>query len=409
MPFKNAARHLPGTVAAQPTLTARKSRPARPPSPRLTFTGRLRGPCFCGPTRVGLLQAAPALDSGRMATPSRAPSRFSPQLARDVLAISLHESDTAMGGDAPPEWVHLIPAGTFSGRDGRGPYTLDASAAQAVLDAFARHGADLPIDYEHQSLTATDKAGPVPAAGWIKALDLRADGLWAQVAWTPQAAALLAAREYRYLSPVFLHRKDGAVVELVGAGLTHTPNLHLRAAAARQLETHTVDELLERLIYMLNLPVTATGDEVVAELQKLIDRLTSAEAAAQAAQSRQPDPAEWVPVAQHRAVAEQLAALQAAQARAAAETAVTAAMRAGKLAPAMKDWALGYASKDPDGFAAWSEKAPVILPPDQTAAHSVAPNAGTDAALTEEDRIACALLGMSETEFATHKQELARA
>ncbi|WP_259304674.1 phage protease [Thermomonas sp. S9] len=237
-----------------------------------------------------------------MATPShvrpRSPARL---LARDVLAMSLHADPDPQGGAvSPPEWVHLIPAGVFSGRDGRGPYTLDAAA---VLEAFARHGADLPIDYEHQSLTATDKAGPVPAAGWITALDMREDGLWARVTWTPQAAALLAAREYRYLSPVFMHRQDGAIVELVGAGLTHTPNLHLRAAAARQLEAHAVDELLERLIYMLNLPVTATADEVAAELQKLIDRLTAAEAAAQAAQSAQPaapDPAQWVPMSQHK-------------------------------------------------------------------------------------------------------------
>lgn len=239
-----------------------------------------------------------------MATPSRRPLSPSRVLARDVLAISLHDSQ---GGDAaPPEWVHLIPAGVFSGRDGRGPYHLDAAA---VLAAFAAHGADLPIDYEHQSLSAADKAGPVPAAGWITALEMREDGLWARVAWTPQAAELLAGRQYRYLSPVFMHRKDGTVVELLGAGLTHTPNLHLRAAAARHLETHTVEDLIERLIMMLNLPTASTPEDVVAELQKLIDRLTAAEAAV--AQSRQIDPTQWVPMSQHRPVAEQLAALRA--------------------------------------------------------------------------------------------------
>lgn len=342
-----------------------------------------------------------------MATPSRKhPHPLGSRLARDVLAICLHGSSS--GGDAPPEWVHLIPAGTFSGRDGRGPYTLDPSAAQAVLDAFARHGADLPIDYEHQSLTATDKAGPVPAAGWITALEMREDGLWARVSWTPQAAELLAGREYRYLSPVFMHRKDGAIVELVGAGLTHTPNLHLRAAAARQLEAHAVDDLIERLIMMLNLPVTATGDEVAAELQKLIDRLTAAEAAAQAAQSAQPaapDPAEWVPVAQHRAVAEQLAALQAAQARAAAENAVAEAMRSGKLVPAMQDWALAYASQDPSGFAAWAASAPVVVP----TAGAPSAHRAQDDALTDEDRYVIAALGMSEAAYVAHKRALAHA
>lgn len=333
-----------------------------------------------------------------MATPSRRPLSPSRVLARDVLAISLHDSQ---GGDAaPPEWVHLIPAGVFSGRDGRGPYRLDA---EAVLAAFAGHGADLPIDYDHQSLEAAAKAGPVPAAGWITALEMREDGLWARVSWTPQAAELLAGREYRYLSPVFMHRKDGTVVELLGAGLTHTPNLHLRAAAARHLETHTVEDLIERLIMMLNLPTASTPEDVVAELQKIIDRLQAAEAAA--AQSRQIDPAEWVPMSQHRAVAEQLAAMQAQIAAEKAEAAVTAAMRAGKLAPAMKDWALSYASKDPEGFAVWAEKAPVILPPEDP--HRAAPRVASNAAtLTEEDRIACALLGMREADFAAHKKSL---
>lgn len=332
-----------------------------------------------------------------MATPSRRPLSPSRVLARDVLAISLHDSQ---GGDAPPEWVHLIPAGTFSGRDGRGPYHLDA---EAVLAAFAGHGADLPIDYDHQSLEAAAKAGPVPAAGWITALEMREDGLWARVSWTPQAAELLAGRQYRYLSPVFMHRPDGTVVELLGAGLTHTPNLHLRAAAARHLETHTVEDLIERLIMMLNLPTASTPEDVVAELQKIIDRLQAAEAAA--AQSRQIDPAEWVPMSQHRAVAEQLAAMQAQIAAEKAEAAVTAAMRAGKLAPAMKDWALSYASKDPEGFAVWAEKAPVILPPEDP--HRAAPRVASNAAtLTEEDRIACALLGMREADFAAHKKSL---
>ncbi|MCR6494797.1 phage protease [Thermomonas sp. S9] len=86
--------------------------------------------------------------------------------------------------------------GCFLGRDGRGPYTLDAAA---VLEAFARHGADLPIDYEHQSLTATDKAGPVPAAGWITALDMRG-GRPVGARHLDAAARRPAGRaQYRYL------------------------------------------------------------------------------------------------------------------------------------------------------------------------------------------------------------------
>jgi hypothetical protein len=28
------------------------------------------------------------------------------------------------GGATPPEWIHILPAGTFSGADGRGPFRV---------------------------------------------------------------------------------------------------------------------------------------------------------------------------------------------------------------------------------------------------------------------------------------------
>lgn len=292
---------------------------------------------------------------------------------------------------SPPEWVQLVPAGTFSGRDGRGPYRLDMAA---VLAAFNSAGVDLPIDYDHQTLDADAKAGPVPAAGWIKELQPRAGSLWGRVQWTPRAAELIAAREYRYLSPVFRHDKAGVVLALEGAGLTHYPNLYLAPVAHKQGADVTD---LTPIAQALGIE----GDADVAALAAHAARLLRDAAA------RQPDPAQWVPMSQHKAVADELAALQQRIAAEKAEADVAAAMRAGKLAPALKDWAIGYASRDAAGFASWVEKAPVILPADQPAAHRVASNADTACeALTEEDRIACALLGLSEADFAAHKKAL---
>lgn len=291
---------------------------------------------------------------------------------------------------APPEWVELIPAGTFSGRDGRGPYTLDIGA---VLAAFEKGGIDLPIDYEHQTLSADEKAGPVPAAGWIKELAAREGALWGRVEWTPRAAELIGQKEYRFLSPVFRHDKAGRVLALEGAGLTHYPNLDLTPVAHHQGDADMTD--LKTLAEALGAAPDADAQTLVAHAKSLRE-----------AAARQPDPAQWVPIAQHRAVADELAKLQSAIAAEKAEAAVREAMSAGKLAPAMKDWALAYAGKDPEGFAAWCAAAPVIVAPDASA-HRVAPNAGTAAeALTEEDRIACQLLGMSEADFAAHKKTL---
>lgn len=297
--------------------------------------------------------------------------------------------DGADAPPSPPEWVELIPAGAFFGRDGRGPYTLDRAA---VLAAFVQGGIDLPIDYEHQTLEAEAKAGPVPAAGWIKELQARDGALWGRVEWTPKAAELIAAREYRFLSPVFRHDKQGRILALEGAGLTHYPNLDLTPVANRKGDAMDLAPIAEAL--------GAPADADVATLAAHAKTLKETAA-------RQPDPTEWVPIAQHQAVAAELAALQAQVAREKAEAAVTAAMRAGKLAPAMQDWALSYATKDPEGFAAWCDKAPVILPLDAgKSAHRVASNADT---LTDEDRYVCAMLGLAEADFAAHKRALGAA
>ncbi len=290
---------------------------------------------------------------------------------------------------SPPEWVMLIPAGVFSGRDGRGPYTLDAAA---VIDAFERGGIDLPIDYDHQTLDASDKTGPVPAAGWIKELDVREGILWGRVAWTPKAAGLIAAREYRFLSPVFRHDKQGRVVALEGAGLTHYPNLDLEPVAHQKGDDMT--------------DLTPIADALGVEGDTSVAALAAHAARLKESASRPPDPAEWVPMAQHKTVAEELAKMQAEAAAREAERLVAAAMSAGKLAPALKDWAMSYATKYPDAFADWTAKAPVVVAAD---AGHVASNARTEDGLTEEDRIACRLLGMAESDFAAHKKTIVHA
>lgn len=63
-----------------------------------------------------------------------------------------------------------------------------------------------------------------PAAGWIKDIQLRSDGIYGVVDWTERAAEYLKNREYRYLSPVVLTQGKGRrVVALHSAALTNTP------------------------------------------------------------------------------------------------------------------------------------------------------------------------------------------
>ena len=93
-------------------------------------------------------------------------------------AVHLFSALPAGSTGQGPEWVHLIPAGTFSGADGRGPYTLHNP--EAVITASIAAG-KLPIDENHAIDLAAPKGGPSPARGWIVELQSRTDGLWGKV------------------------------------------------------------------------------------------------------------------------------------------------------------------------------------------------------------------------------------
>ena len=135
-------------------------------------------------------------------------------------------------GDAVPTDAHLLHPGPFRANDGRprdvSAWMLDASIAAAVIDRASRKSGDTLIDYEHQSLHTEWNGQPVPAAGWFRDLVWRdGKGLYAVgIRWTDRARALIAAREYRYISAVFSYLPStGEVQEIVSVALTNTPAL----------------------------------------------------------------------------------------------------------------------------------------------------------------------------------------
>ncbi|MGL9772882.1 MAG: phage protease [Sodalis sp. (in: enterobacteria)] len=121
----------------------------------------------------------------------------------------------------------------------------------------------------------------------------------------------------------------------MNAALTNVPALDgmvaLLAATSQQLTgENNVDELLEQLHWMLNLPLSATPEEMTVELKKLIDRLSGGQGTAAArinllsllgekdnqiaALSQQtstpPDPATYAPVSVANELREHLATHQ---------------------------------------------------------------------------------------------------
>lgn len=239
-------------------------------------------------------------------------------------------ADAALEGEAPAR-IRVTPWGHVQST--RGDFVVDEAAALAVREAFAAHGADLPIDYEHQTLGGAfaSPRGTAPAAGWITALEaVPGEGLYATVTWTSEARQMLTARQYRYLSPVaIINRADRRLVAIHSAALTNKPAIVGMEALVHTEETgmeasHT-DEVAA-LSEALDLPVETPLGEVLAAARGRIHAL--------AAEGR----------------------------RKAAEERVAVVAAAGKLCDAQRDWALRLALSQPELFEEWAATAPVPAP-----------------------------------------------
>jgi phage I-like protein len=153
-------------------------------------------------------------------------------------------------GAQAPLWVMVLRTGAWLGHP-TAPEVVTPEHLHAALDSFARHyqshGADLVIDYHHGSVLAARTGAKAPAAGWIRAMELRNDGteLWGRVLWTAEAAAAIGRREFRYLSPVLRFgwpdRVTGKPIALQihSVALTNTPTKPPPRTAAAHRTHHS--------------------------------------------------------------------------------------------------------------------------------------------------------------------------
>jgi phage I-like protein len=278
--------------------------------------------------------------------------------------------------DSAPGWVHLLPAGTFSGADGRGPF--DAGDLAALIAASMAAG-QLPIDENHATDLAGKQGQPAPARGWITAMEARDDGVWGRVEWTASGQALLADKAYRGISPVFLATKDGGqVTRILRAALTNDPNLPLKT-----LHTRSQDMDLSAFRTALKLPEAADGAAILAAVTALHMRSTETDAAlarlAKAAGA--PDGADADALMTHLQaqaakiagagdaakladtvvqLQTQLDTLKSAQAKAEAVRVIDAAITAGKPIKALRDHYIARHQADPAGVAKELEAMPSL-------------------------------------------------
>lgn len=326
--------------------------------------------------------------------------------------------------------IKLLPYGTYSGRDGRGPYKLDGKAHAEQVIATTRTrlaGADMMFDYDHQSALAAvpGVGGTARASGWIKADTLSAedDGIYASVEWTGPAEEALKKREYRYYSPYFFRRpKTGEVTRIQNVGLTNSPNLELPALASQEAQRSTQGETMTQialapLVSALALSASAGETEVLAAIgalkttaadgEKVLasarttlglaadvdgEGVLAAVAAAATGAGAEPDPAKFVPITALTEIRTELATIREEKVLAMVDQAVAG----GQITPGQKDWALKLGRKDVGELQSFLGTAPVF---EGARTHAEKKVAVTVTSLTEEQVIACEMTGTSREDF----------
>ena len=293
-----------------------------------------------------------------------------------------------------PDTIKILPVGNVSSE--KGNFIVDKESFQFMKAEMERRGIDIVIDYEHQTLDNVQ----APAGGWVKELIYTDEAIMAKVEWTPRAEEYLKNKEYKYLSPVILTRKkDNKAVVLHSIALTNTPAINGMFAIVNSTDTEDaynkiaegdlkmVD--LKKIIELLGLSEDATEEQVMAELIKRLSKpADKGDEKIDEKPDENPDGTKEVVAnsvilgllgldgnAKTEDVAGKIMALKTGSLNQKkeiediikkmkerdAEDAVLTAMKAGKVTAAQKDWAKAYALKDSEGFAAFVDKAPVIM------------------------------------------------
>jgi phage I-like protein len=348
----------------------------------------------------------------------RTATLFSDQISAHAVMLGADAAAEPVDG-AGGRWIMLLPTGSFSGRDGRGPYTTDNMAGmRLVIEATAQRAGstDLVVDYDHQSQFSAvpGVGGQAPAAGWIKRFEARPDGLYGLINWTDRAAQSIRAGEYRYISPVYQHDKAGKVLRLISAGLTNTPNLDLAAVAA-SAQPNQQEPDMKNIAAALGLPEDADENAILTAINKALTSTASIATAAGLAGTAKPeeivtainsaragvDPAKFVPIEQVMALQTAVKVLQDKMEGDDAETAVNTAIKDGKLAPALKSWGLDYHKKDAAGFQSFVDGSPVLTAVQRT---TTTTGKTTDDDLTAEDLAVMNQMGLTREAFLKAKK-----
>ncbi|MGI6402875.1 MAG: phage protease [Oscillospiraceae bacterium] len=242
--------------------------------------------------------------------------------------------------DGVPKHLKILPLGLVKSQ--KGDFLVDEESFASIRQDFRQRQLQIPIDYEHQTL----KDMQAPAAGWIKELSLKPDGIYGLVEWTPKAAEFLTNKEYKYCSPVIMARSsDRKAVKLHSVALTNTPAIDAMTPIVNSSKPEDMlpnggvqkpSASMETLAQLLQLPATATIEDIYQAVSQLLGTQTTLKL--------------------------EVDTLQFQAHKALVENTVELALREGKIAPFQREWAFQSAMNSYDDFTLWLKNTPTMVP-----------------------------------------------
>jgi phage I-like protein len=308
-----------------------------------------------------------------------------------------------------PKRIQLLPPGpTIEGRDGRKWIVRSGKAVAEASNAWLPNHS---IDENHAVDHKAPKGESSPAFGWFNNITVETNGsIWADVAWTKKGEEAIAALEYRYISPVFLHDEKGEISTILRAALSNSPNLDIKSLNSQEpaspaKESTNMD--LKEIAAALGLPETATEAEVRAALAASKTSLNAAAAKPQNVDLAAYAPRTDLAAMETRAVTAEnkLAELNAAAFKTEVTAAVDRAIKDRKIAPASREQYLSLCNTKEHlenlkkAFAA----SPAIVGDTQTQTAAGAPPA-SQTALNAEELQAAKAIGYTAEQWAKLKE-----
>lgn len=277
-----------------------------------------------------------------------------------------------------PEEIKILPLGEV--KSTKGTFLVDDASVDMILKSFKDRKIDLVVDYEHQTLLNVQ----APASGWITELRKGADAIIGKVQWTQKAKEYLKNREYRYLSPTIMVRKDRRVSAVSSVALTNSPAIDGMPAMCKDngltKGENTMD--LKKLIEVLGLAEDATEEDILKAVKKAVEAAGAPETPPAAPPAEVvanstilglldlPDTASTAEVSAKivglkngdQQLALRVHQLEEATKERETNTLVQTALKDGKITAAQKEWARSYALKDAEGFKKFLELAGPAVP-----------------------------------------------